>query len=63
MRPSTRPSTGPDPSYLLRLPDAASKEAAYRAFVEDMRRIRDLLEAAPDAEKSPSTGKRKPSAE
>jgi uracil-DNA glycosylase family protein len=30
------------PSYLLRIPDAADKRAAYKAFVADLRKIRDL---------------------
>jgi DNA polymerase len=30
------------PSSLLRQPDAAAKAASYRAFVEDLRRARDL---------------------
>ncbi len=30
------------PSYLLRLPDEAAKEAAYRTFVDDLRRAQDL---------------------
>jgi DNA polymerase len=30
------------PSYLLRIPDAADKKAAYKAFVADLRKIRDL---------------------
>jgi DNA polymerase len=30
------------PSYLLRIPDEADKKAAYKAFVADMRKIRDL---------------------
>lgn len=30
------------PSYLLRLPDPAAKAEAYAAFVEDLRRARDL---------------------
>ncbi|NIX75597.1 UdgX family uracil-DNA binding protein [Microvirga sp. c23x22] len=50
------------PSYLLRVPDEAAKRAAYEAFVADLRRIRTLLEASPDAEKPPSMGKSKPPA-
>jgi DNA polymerase len=34
------------PSYLLRLPDAAAKEAGFRAFVEDLRAAAALAEAA-----------------
>jgi uracil-DNA glycosylase len=30
------------PSYLLRLPDAESKQREYAAFVKDLRRIRDM---------------------
>jgi DNA polymerase len=30
------------PSYLLRIPDKAAKEAAYRAFVADLRDVRKL---------------------
>ena len=30
------------PSYLLRLPDEASKREAFKSFVEDLRRIRSL---------------------
>ena len=30
------------PSYLLRIPDAASKQEAYQAFLKDLRRIHDL---------------------
>ena len=33
------------PSYLLRLPDEATKREAYEAFVNDLRRIRDLAQA------------------
>jgi DNA polymerase len=33
------------PSYLLRVPDARAKEAAYRDFVDDLQQIRDLAEA------------------
>ncbi len=32
------------PSYLLRLPDEAAKEEAYRAFVSDLRAIRRIVE-------------------
>ncbi|MEE3502271.1 UdgX family uracil-DNA binding protein [Acidiphilium acidophilum] len=31
------------PSYLLRLPDEASRQAAYQAFVADLRQIRDSV--------------------
>ncbi len=30
------------PSYLLRIPDAAAKQQAYRDFVQDLRRIHDI---------------------
>jgi uracil-DNA glycosylase len=30
------------PSYLLRIPDEADKHAAYKAFVADLKKIRDL---------------------
>ncbi len=30
------------PSYLLRLPDEEAKAMAYQAFVDDLRRVRDL---------------------
>lgn len=33
------------PSYLLRLPDEATKREAYEAFVNDLRRIHDLAQA------------------
>jgi DNA polymerase len=33
------------PSYLLRLPDAASKAREYAAFVDDLRAIRALMQA------------------
>jgi DNA polymerase len=33
------------PSYLLRVPDEAAKEAAYRDFVRDLERIRDAVAA------------------
>jgi DNA polymerase len=32
------------PSYLLRLPDEAAKREAFRAFVDDLKRIRGLAE-------------------
>ncbi|MET0743071.1 MAG: UdgX family uracil-DNA binding protein [Microvirga sp.] len=35
------------PSYLLRLPDEATKREAYAAFLEDLARIRDLMAADP----------------
>lgn len=35
------------PSYLLRLPDEATKREAYQAFVDDLRRIHDLAQADP----------------
>ena len=31
------------PSYLLRLPDEAAREAAYREFRDDLRRVRELV--------------------
>jgi uracil-DNA glycosylase len=34
------------PSYLLRLPDAASKAREYEAFVRDLKAIRTMMEAA-----------------
>lgn len=37
------------PSYLLRLPDAAARTEAYRDFVGDLRRIRDLAGTDPDS--------------
>ncbi|WP_201860797.1 UdgX family uracil-DNA binding protein [Microvirga soli] len=33
------------PSYLLRLPDEATKQEAYEAFLNDLRRIHDLAQA------------------
>jgi DNA polymerase len=33
------------PSYLLRLPDEATKREAFEAFLNDLRRIRDLAQA------------------
>jgi len=33
------------PSYLLRLPDEAAKEGAYRDFVRDLERVRDSVGA------------------
>lgn len=33
------------PSYLLRIPDAAAKREAYRDFLADLRRIRELAES------------------
>jgi DNA polymerase len=41
------------PSYLLRLPDEATKREAYEAFVDDLRRIRDLAEADPETGELP----------
>ncbi len=35
------------PSYLLRLPDEATKREAYEAFLNDLRRIHDLAQADP----------------
>lgn len=37
------------PSYLLRLPDAAARTEAYRDFVGDLRRIRDLAGTDPNS--------------
>lgn len=34
------------PSYLLRIPDAAAKQEAYREFVADLRKIRRIAERA-----------------
>ena len=34
------------PSYLLRLPDAAAKQEAYREFVADLRRVRSMVNRA-----------------
>jgi DNA polymerase len=34
------------PSYLLRLPDDATKQTAYAAFRGDLARIREIAEAA-----------------
>ncbi|MBS7699014.1 MAG: UdgX family uracil-DNA binding protein [Chelatococcus sp.] len=31
------------PSYLLRVPDAAAKRAAYEAFIADLRAVRDMI--------------------
>jgi DNA polymerase len=33
------------PSYLLRLPDEETKQAAYEAFLADLARIKDLAQA------------------
>jgi len=41
------------PSYLLRLPDEATKREAYEAFLDDLRRIHDLAEADPDTGELP----------
>jgi len=41
------------PSYLLRLPDEATKREAYAAFLDDLRRIHDLAEADPDTGELP----------
>ena len=43
------------PSYLLRLPDEATKREAYAAFLADLARIRDLAEVDP-ATADPDTG-------
>ena len=36
------------PSYLLRLPDEATKRRGYEEFLADLERIRDLVRADPD---------------
>lgn len=41
------------PSYLLRLPDEATKREAYEAFVNDLRRIHDLARADPETGELP----------
>ncbi len=41
------------PSYLLRLPDEATKREAYEAFVKDLRHIHDLAQAHPDTGELP----------
>lgn len=41
------------PSYLLRLPDEATKREAYEAFLNDLRRIHDLAQADPDTGELP----------
>ena len=41
------------PSYLLRLPDEATKREAYEAFVNDLRRIHDLAQADLDTGELP----------
>ncbi|MBL0404151.1 UdgX family uracil-DNA binding protein [Microvirga aerilata] len=41
------------PSYLLRLPDEATKREAYEAFLTDLRRIRDLAQADPETGELP----------
>ncbi len=41
------------PSYLLRLPDEATKREAYEAFLDDLRRIRDLAQADPETGELP----------
>ncbi|HZH10031.1 MAG TPA: UdgX family uracil-DNA binding protein [Microvirga sp.] len=41
------------PSYLLRLPDEATKREAYEAFVNDLRRIHGLAQADPDTGELP----------
>jgi len=41
------------PSYLLRLPDEATKREAYEAFVADLRRIRDWAKADPETGELP----------
>ena len=44
--PATQGLVTVHPSYLLRLPDEASKAREYAAFVADLKQARDLLEAA-----------------
>ncbi|MBM6583106.1 UdgX family uracil-DNA binding protein [Microvirga sp. BT689] len=41
------------PSYLLRLPDEATKREAYEAFLNDLRRIHDLAQADLDTGELP----------
>lgn len=41
------------PSYLLRLPDEATKREAYEAFLTDLRRIHDLAQADPETGELP----------
>jgi DNA polymerase len=41
------------PSYLLRLPDEATKREAYEAFLKDLRHIRDLAQANPETGELP----------
>ncbi|WP_134500681.1 UdgX family uracil-DNA binding protein [Microvirga pakistanensis] len=41
------------PSYLLRLPDEATKREAYEAFLNDLRRIHDLAKADPETGELP----------
>ncbi len=41
------------PSYLLRLPDEATKREAYAAFLDDLRRIHDLAGADPETGELP----------
>ena len=36
------------PSYLLRLPDEATKRRGYEEFLADLARIRELARADPD---------------
>jgi len=40
------------PSYLLRLPDEASRQAAYAGFVQDLRAIRDTVSGTADEDAS-----------
>jgi DNA polymerase len=40
------------PSFLLRLPDAASKEAEYANFIADLRRVREMMARAQQASAS-----------
>ncbi|MCT8267608.1 UdgX family uracil-DNA binding protein [Afifella sp. JA880] len=37
------------PSYLLRLPDAEAKASAYRAFVDDLRQVREIVDERREA--------------
>ncbi len=41
------------PSYLLRLPDEATKREAYEAFLNDLRRIHNLAKADPETGELP----------
>lgn len=41
------------PSYLLRLPDEATKREAYQAFLTDLARVRDIARADPETGELP----------